>query len=65
MDKSFCEYVAGIHRDPLAKPERLKIREFMALQAHVAECETCSALIDEVLEKYKDVPPTEDESKYN
>ena len=65
MDKSFCEYVAAIHKDPFAKPERLKVREFLALQAHVAECETCTTLIDEVIEKYKDVPPSVDESRYN
>jgi hypothetical protein len=65
MDKSFCEYIADIHKDPFAIPERLKIKEFLALKAHVAICEDCSIKTDEIITQSKNVPPCVDESRYN
>ena len=65
MGLSFCQIIAAIEKDPLAKVD-ISIRQFYELQAHVKVCPTCIAITDEILEKYKDVPSAHDDpTRYN
>lgn len=66
---SFCELIRQIKADPFKKIEGLTIGYFGLLKQHLQECEACSIIVNEVMEKYKDVPsnPNSDweQTKYN
>lgn len=68
MDLSPCQIIADIQKDP-AKQVQLTIRQFNTIKEHVKTCVTCSDILDEIIEKYKDVPSDPnsdwDKSKYN
>jgi len=65
MDLFFCQIIAAIEKDPLAKVD-LTIRRFYELQEHVKVCPTCTAITDAILEKYKDMPSGSDDiTRYN
>ena len=65
--ENFCEIIRRIHADPKAKVVGLTVRDYYNLQEHVAQCEECTKLTDEILEKYKDVPsdPNLNDGRYN
>ena len=56
MDKSLCDFIKEIQKDPLKKLDNLTVGKFYALKSHFLECSPCAAIVDEVCEKYKDVP---------
>lgn len=62
---NFCEFIKKIHADPMQEITDLKVGEFYKLKEHIQKCENCSILVDEVIERYKDVPAKEDKTKYN
>lgn len=52
-----CEFIKGIHDNPMALVKNLTIRDYMEIQDHLQSCEKCAIMIDEVIEKYKDIGP--------
>lgn len=52
---SFCELIQQIKADPFKKMEGLTVGYFGLLKQHLLECEACSKIVNEVIEKYKDV----------
>lgn len=68
MDSSLCQIIADIQKDP-AKQVQLTIRQFNAVKEHVKTCITCSDILDEIIEKYKDIQDDPNSgwnnSKYN
>jgi 3-hydroxy-3-methylglutaryl CoA synthase len=65
--ENYCEVVKQIYENPFAKVTGLTVQDFYNLQNHVADCEVCTKLTDEILEKYKDVPhdPNMNDGRYN
>jgi hypothetical protein len=62
MDSYFCKVVAEIQKDPfklvkdpLNQTKNLTIRQFNQLREHLEVCQSCNDIVNEVLEKYKDV----------
>lgn len=49
-------YITEIAKDPLAKPPKIKIREFHLLQDHAMKCEECEDTINTILNKYPPKP---------
>ena len=56
MDQTPCEFIADIQKDPSRKIDNLTVRQFYALQDHLKTCSTCNTVVDEIIEKHKDVP---------
>lgn len=65
MDRSFCDIVAEIQKDPFKKVEGLTVRVYLGLKEHIATCQKCNDAVDEIIEKGKDVPSKPDSSLYN
>jgi hypothetical protein len=66
---SFCELIKQIQADPFKKIEGLTISYFGLLKQHLQECEACSKIVNEILEKYKEIPKDSnsdwENTKYN
>lgn len=63
-----CEFIQNIHADPLKLIKNLTLRDYYSLQDHLQSCEKCGMLLNEVLEKYKNVGPRSspwEQTKYN
>lgn len=68
MIENFCEIIKKICKDPLAQVTGLTARDYINLQEHVKDCAECIRLTDEILDKYKDVPPSNpnlNDGRYN
>lgn len=61
----YCKFIDEIKQDPAKKITGLKIRDFLALKEHIADCHTCADAVDNILEREKDTPPSIDTSRYN
>jgi hypothetical protein len=65
---SFCEVVKQIQADPFKKVD-FTVGYFYLLKQHLQECEACFNIVEEVTEKYRDVPPNPnsewDKTSYN
>jgi hypothetical protein len=51
-----CEFIKQIREDPFAKVQDISFKDLRMLQDHLTTCKKCATLVDEVVEKYKDVP---------
>jgi hypothetical protein len=52
-----CEFIKGIHDNPMALVKNLTIGDYQALTEHLQSCENCATMVDEVIEKFKDIGP--------
>ena len=56
QDPSLCDLILSIQEDPFKKVEGLTIGRFYQLKEHLEECQTCSEIVDKILEQHKNVP---------
>lgn len=61
---NYCEVMLNIQKNPRV-PVDLTVRQYFELVEHIDECAECMAIADAVLEAGKNLPPSEDMTKYN